>query len=142
MSSCCEVEPTKHPAKASCPSCAQSGPHVSKSTMLQHLASPWLTANVGLTSYFCENPECDIVYFDEQGNTYSQSTLRTDVGFKNPGPESMVCYCFGITSSVAKADPSARLFVVMQTREKSCACEVRNPSGQCCLKHFPRRREP
>ena len=105
--------------------------------MLQHLAKPWLTANVGAANYFCENPDCDIVYFDQRGLTYSQTALRTIVGLKRRGSESIVCYCFGITNSVAKASPVAREFVVMQTKQKSCACEFRNPSGQCCLKHFP-----
>jgi hypothetical protein len=28
--------------------------------------------------------------------------------------------------------------VIEQTRLHNCACDVRNPSGRCCLKDFPK----
>ena len=141
MNSCCEVDSARHTAKAPCPACASIGLFVNKSTMLQHLLNPWLVQDMPAPSFFCENPNCEIVYFSQEGSTFSQSNLRTTVGLKNPGQDSVVCYCFGVTSSVAVASPNVRDFVIQQTKSKSCACEARNPSGQCCLKHFPQRGE-
>ena len=38
-------------------------------------------------------------------------------------------------------DLMARAYIIRQTKRRTCACDVRNPSGQCCLKNFPRAAE-
>ena len=105
--------------------------------MLQHLKEPWLYPDLQQLSHFCESGDCDVVYFNQDGSTFLQSNVRIKVGLKNPGPHSIVCYCFDIISAVASENPSLRAFVIQQTKAKLCACAVRNPSGQCCLKYFP-----
>ncbi len=57
-----------------------------------------------------------------------------------PGNENefMLCYCFGITKQDYKNDPSLRNYVIEQTRLGNCSCSTENPSGQCCLKDFPK----
>jgi hypothetical protein len=50
----------------------------------------------------------------------------------------MLCYCFGVTKADARSDPGIKKFVMAQTKLGLCACEMRNPSGRCCLPDFPR----
>jgi hypothetical protein len=50
----------------------------------------------------------------------------------------MLCYCFGFTKQDYKDDASVRDYVIEQTRAGNCSCSTKNPSGQCCLKDFPR----
>jgi hypothetical protein len=107
--------------------------------MLHHLVKPWQMDEGESTFYFCADPGCDVVYFEDGGRVFRVSDLRTRVGLKEPGEDATLCYCFGVTVGAAATDSGIRAFVVDQTRDKSCSCEVTNPSGMCCLKHFPRR---
>jgi len=36
-----------------------------------------------------------------------------------------------------QSDKRLKDFVVEQTKADVCACDIRNPSGRCCLKDFP-----
>jgi hypothetical protein len=36
-----------------------------------------------------------------------------------------------------RAEP-LKAFVMQRTQVEECACEIRNPSGQCCLANFKR----
>ena len=36
------------------------------------------------------------------------------------------------------ANKEIKDFVIKSTKEKTCACTTRNPSGKCCLKDFPK----
>jgi hypothetical protein len=55
-----------------------------------------------------------------------------------------LCYCFDITAikyvSALKAQCAEPIknFVIQRTKTGECACEIKNPSGQCCLAHFKR----
>ena len=138
VNSCCSTDPTKPALKAPCPSCGKASVLVSKRLVLQHALSPWLVADTGSDYYFCETPTCELIYFDQTGNGYSRASVRTAVGLKETGPGAVVCYCFGVTQALAQSDTRIRQFVIDQTKMGLCACDVRNPSGQCCLKHFPR----
>ena len=40
---------------------------VSKSTLLLHVADPWKCRDLASPSHFCENSECEAVYFTESG---------------------------------------------------------------------------
>jgi len=91
--------------------------------------------------YFCETQDCDVVYFalDSQAPIFRRSNLLVRVGVKETADPIPVCYCFGF----ARADiydeiaETRRSTIVEQiTREVkagNCACEVKNPSGKCCL---------
>ena len=50
----------------------------------------------------------------------------------------MLCYCFGFTKQDYKDNPSVREYVIEKTRLGKCSCSTKNPSGQCCLKDFPK----
>ena len=88
---------------------------------------------------FCPARDCSIVYFEDKGEHFSVDDLRIRVGLKVNDDPIPLCYCFGFdendirdeidrTGSTSIAEKVSRLI-----REGLCACEVRNPSGVCCL---------
>ena len=145
MSDCCsasESDPDKTaPDKSSRHVCPQNGTacaQVARTTMLHHIQQPWLQALKDQNYYFCDDPDCEVVYFGEDDSIIKKSQLRTQVGIKESSPQALLCYCFGVSRQMAETSPQAREFVVQQTRQSVCACETRNPSGRCCLKDFPK----
>lgn len=140
MSNCCSSSGSscQPPKKYQCPVNGNEYPGVKLSTVLYHINKPWLFETKEQTYYFCDDPDCDVVYFGQDESVITQSHLRTKVGVKEKLKNSLVCYCFGVTVQDALTDPDARTFVVQQTKQHTCACETHNPSGRCCLKHFPK----
>ena len=144
MSSCCgspdnsNTEKTKSARKFACPVNKTEYVSVDIKTMLQHIKSPWLQSLNEDAYYFCDDPDCNVVYFSNTGSTINKSELRTQVGIKEESPEALICYCFGVTKALAHNDNELKAYVTQQTKEKNCACDIRNPSGRCCLKDFPK----
>ncbi len=87
-------------------------------------------------TWLCPNPECDVVYFGDRGLKLSTAQVRWE-------PE-LVCHCFRHLYSeveeevLATGESSILESIRAQVLEKSCACEVRNPTGKCCLKNVRR----
>lgn len=139
MSDCCSsCSETSAPRKYKCPVNGAEGVEVSLQTILHHLRTPWNWTAKPQGYYFCADPECDVVYFGEDGSTLLRADLRTTVGVKESSPDAPLCYCFGVARSDALSDSSVKEFVVQKTKEGLCSCETSNPSGRCCLKDFPR----
>ena len=111
---------------------------VPKKTILQHIKSPWKNILHEQKYYFCEDPDCEVVYFGLNGSVISKYELRTIVGIKENHEEAPACYCFGISKALANKYPLIKEFVIQQTKEHNCSCDVKNPSGRCCLKDFPK----
>ncbi len=96
------------------------------------------TGNTGWR--FCDSPDCDVVYFGEQnGVTFTKSQLSVSVGVKEKTGERPLCYCFGhsvatITEELrTKGRSDALEDIRRKMKDPGCACEVKNPSGSCCL---------
>lgn len=119
-----------------CPINGREYKSVSRKTILHHIKEPWHWHHNHQQFYFCEDPECDVVYFGQDDSVINKSELRTVVGIKDKSRDAMVCYCFGVTVAEADTNPSAKAFVIQETKGHECACEIRNPSGRCCLKDF------
>jgi len=137
MSDCCSASGTT-PKKQRCPVCKQDNLEVSVTTILQHIKTPWLWTVKDQGYYFCANPGCDVVYFAQDNSVINTDELRTTVGIKSQAKDALVCYCFGVSINEAINNPEAKTFVIEQTRQHVCACAIRNPSGRCCLKDFPK----
>jgi len=139
MNNCCSTSTDnktpgeKHPCPVDGEACAQ----VSIRTILHHLKTPWLWPARQQSYFFCDAPDCEVVYFGEDDSVIYKSELRTHVGIKENSDDAPLCYCFDVSKADAKQDPTVKEFVVQQTKAKQCACEIRNPSGRCCLKDFP-----
>jgi hypothetical protein len=90
--------------------------------------------------YFCETPECSIVYFSEVPLRYfGTEDLTVRVGLKETEEPIPVCYCFSFTERDIIEDVEqhweGRIFKEITANVKAglCACEIKNPSGRCCL---------
>ncbi len=139
MSDCCSIaEKAAPPKKCTCPKNGQVYSEVGMATVLLHIKTPWLWDQKPQGYYFCEDPDCDVIYFAEDGSCFAQDQVRTLVGLKSEAADALSCYCFGVLKSHALTDSSLREFVIKKTKDKYCACDKLNPSGRCCLKDFPR----
>jgi Zinc binding domain len=140
MSGCCTHTPgnTVHPRKRRCPLSGMECSEVPRRTILHHLKESWKWSGSATSYYCCDDPECDVVYFGDDGSVILKSQLRTLVGVKETSGDTLLCYCFGVSKADRDNDPLIRDFVVAQTRLGLCSCDTANPSGRCCLKDFPR----
>lgn len=96
------------------------------------------TGNTGWR--FCDSPECDVVYFGEQNEvTFAKDQLKVSDGVKEKAGERPLCYCFGhsvdtITEELrTKGRSEALEDIRRKMKDPGCSCEVKNPSGACCL---------
>ena len=139
MSDCCSAScGSKPPRKHRCPVNGVEYSEVSVKTILHHMTMPWTWSDKKQGYYFCEDPNCDVVYFGEDGSVINRSEVRTTVGVKESSGDAPLCYCFGISKEDFNSNPSLRDFVVQKTKGGLCSCETSNPSGRCCLGDFPR----
>lgn len=139
MSDCCSSTNAagNAPKKHCCPDSGRECQRVSATTILHNISKPWLWMDKNLGYYFCGDPKCDVVYFGQDDSVITTSDLRIPVGVKEETTNSMLCYCFGITLEDTIANPGMKVFVAKKTKDKQCACDIKNPSGKCCLKDFP-----
>ena len=156
MSSCCSTPSSSEektsesccssaaPRKAPCPSCGHESLAVETLTLLHQLKSPLNRQLPSGKFYFCASTDCDVVYFNQDGKQYHRADLRQEVGQKSTASGRLLCYCFDVHADRVHEEleqtgkSATKEFVVEMTKTKQCACDIRNPSGQCCLKDFPK----
>ncbi len=142
MSECCSVN---HPLPAApgvmnCPVSGTRSKQVDLLTvksLVRHLEF----AMPATQYYFCASPGCDVVYFpsNPRAPSFSRDDLLVRVGAKEPNEEATVCYCFGISRRhireevEATGGSSVAQKIKAEIQAGRCACEVKNPSGKCCL---------
>ena len=131
---CCSVTRTDDGA-AKCPASAFPGKPVHWTTVaaLTHGRVP-----TKQEFRLCRDAECEIVYYGSDGTILTGNDLNVQPGFK-AGSDELVCYCF----LHRKADIERQLretgdtdifeLIKKEVQAANCACEVRNPSGRCCL---------
>jgi len=136
MASCCTQSPSN---RHTCPENNNRYLQVPRLTVLQHIKKPWNASLNAKSYYFCDDEDCDVVYFGDDDSTIKRSQLRSIVGVKEQDRyDALICYCFDITYSQAEKNNELKQFVIQQTKDKLCSCESQNPSGRCCLKDFPK----
>jgi len=137
MSHCCSSNsPIDNSSRRHhCPVNGREYKSVSTTTILHHITNPWHWQTIDQSYYYCDDPDCNVVYFGEDNSIIDISTLRDSIGVKQKFKNPTICYCFGVTLDTA--NPEIKDFIKQKTKEKQCACEIRNPSGRCCLKDFP-----
>ena len=142
MAECCAVNEgqAKPPAVLACPVSGARSKQVNVLTvksLVRHLGFGTPRAHY----YFCEDPSCDVVYFPWQPDapTFRRSDLLVQVGLKEDSDPILVCYCFGVTrkdieEEIQQSGKSAFAErITAEVQKGNCACEVKNPSGKCCL---------
>ncbi len=140
MSDCCSSNQCESSKKKRhrCPNNGIEYQEVAVRTIKHHIKRAWEWEPGNKRYYFCEDPECEVVYFADDDSVILTSQLHTKVGIKTADDAALACYCFGITMADAKSDPKVRQYVIEQTKNGECSCDTSNPSGRCCLKDFPR----
>ena len=96
--------------------------------------------------YFCETPDCDVVYFpsDPAAPSFHRADVLVRVRIKEREDPIPVCYCFGFTrkdiwddiAQTGRSTVAER--IKREVKAGNCACEVKNPSGKCCLGNVTR----
>ncbi len=140
--SCCSTTtdgacslPSKKPGV--CPSCGKTGKPVAvvtvKSLVRDH------TRALASDSYsFCRTADCEVVYFSNQA-TFTKPDLKVRVGIKETASPIPLCYCFDYSREdicrdiEATGETSVLKEIKIEVQGGFCACEVKNPSGTCCL---------
>jgi len=128
----------KSPKRHNCPENKEKYGEVPYKTLLHHVKEPWKLNPKEQAYYFCNDPDCDVVYYGSDNSTIRKDQVRTKIGIKETADDTLICYCFGVTKSAARSDEQAKAFVLEQTKNSLCSCTTRNPSGKCCLKDFPK----
>lgn len=136
MSCCAETPPSK---RRDCPECGKSCLPVKMQTMFHQIQSPDNQRIVEDDYAYCPNQACPVGYFSAS-SLIPKLKLRA---YQN-GPQALLCHCFDVSQPVyqtaiqAGTHETIKAFVVQQTKVGNCACEIRNPSGRCCLADFTR----
>lgn len=133
MSNCCSSHSTKITSEI-CPTCGTSCKSVEHKTLYHQIKFPE-NQEISLDKYyFCSSEDCPVGYFSSSSEIIPKQQLRTYQEIK----VDKLCYCFDINVSALTANNAETLknFVIGKTKSGDCACEVRNPSGQCCLAKF------
>lgn len=139
MSNCCRSSGCASNEVAACPVSGTRGSTVDLQTVKAMLTEVALRRLTTAAHRFCSDPGCDVVYFAEDGRTYSTTDIRVAVWQKEPAGARVVCYCFGENEvdirveleTCGRSDAVER--VTAHIKAGRCACEVRNPRGTCCL---------
>lgn len=138
MSVCCSSPGCggKNPKKSRCPVSGNECSEVSVRTIAHHIKASWTWMPSAKHYYFCDDPDCDVAYFGDDGSIVPTSGLRTRIGIKAQNGDDLLCYCFGVSRADFMRNPTTKNFVIAQTKAGLCSCETSNPSGRCCLKDF------
>ena len=144
MSSCgkgqvCEVK-APPPGAGFCTQCGRKGKAVEAQTLEHLLVEPFGRQLNDAPYYFCATPDCNVVYFSpSSGTTFLKRDLRVRVGIKETDDPIPICYCFGHTRASAwqEIERTGSSTVVESIKREiqagRCQCEIKNPSGKCCL---------
>ncbi|MBM2841346.1 MAG: BFD-like (2Fe-2S) protein [Bacteroidetes bacterium] len=138
---CCLVtERTPAPASAECPMSHTLSRKVQHRTV-KHMLKPEKTESLRRVQYYyCTDPSCDIVYFsNEDVPNFLKEDVIVKVFTKDQGDDVNVCYCFDwtrgrIKDEIAQTGKStASTQIAREIKAGNCACDVKNPQGECCL---------
>ncbi|PCI40917.1 MAG: hypothetical protein COB51_14465 [Moraxellaceae bacterium] len=142
MTDCCESSPKAR--RLNCPHCTAVSLSVGYQTLIHQLKHPYNLALSEQVYYFCDSSACDVVYFDSSAEVIGAEKLRAVVGQKSLSEDRPICYCFDISFACIQDELAAsgicqsKVKVIEWTQRKLCHCEIRNPSGACCLVDFKR----
>ncbi len=123
-----------------CPVSGTKGKRVDTATV-KCLLSVSLRAVHDTQYYFCREADCPVVYFASAGTqVFRLPEVRERVYQKEPNSDSvLVCYCFrhtlgDIREEAEKTDGSPIVEAIQAgIHAGQCACDWRNPQGDCCL---------
>ncbi|MFL6237065.1 MAG: putative iron-sulfur cluster-binding metallochaperone [Thermoanaerobaculia bacterium] len=133
---CCTSAGESSAGIPSCPACGCRSQSVESSTVAALVAGP---VPAHQKFWLCRDRDCEVTYFGDAGARFRISNLRFLPAFKSESPEALVCFCFlhprmEIESELRHSGTSTLVDrIAAKVKARDCACEVRNPSGRCCL---------
>lgn len=140
---CCEpqnIDRNIEKGSSICPSCGAAGQGVDIRTLKHWLLTHFVPKIPAIPFYFCKTKNCPIVYFSaDHSKQYTKDELRYRIGIKETQTPIPVCYCFGVTEDMILKEiqgtgkSSFSAWIAKEVKYGNCACDVRNPSGWCCL---------
>lgn len=139
--SCCLVtEKTPAPARAKCPVSVTPSRKVLRRT-LEHLLRPEMIGGIrDVQYYYCKEPTCKVVYFSNENMPFfSVDDVNARVFVKDQADDVSVCYCFDWTRARIKQQiretgkSTAAIEIAREIKAGNCACDTKNPKGECCL---------
>lgn len=119
-----------------CPRCRRRGRSVGRFTVAALTSG---TVPPRQSYWLCRQHDCQAVYFGEDGAVIVAAQMNVAPGWKSKDREALVCYCFQHTRGDLQDDllttghSSIPERITAEVEAGNCACEVRNPSGRCCL---------
>src|SRR5215470_9662350 len=97
MTNCCSEKPNAPVEQrvTACAACGGIGRPVSTVT-LKHMVKPQFLEMATKPGFrFCASPDCDVVYYHEDGDQLRKADLHVRVGIKEAEEPAPLCYCFG-----------------------------------------------
>lgn len=141
MAKCCDESACHAPTStgSACPACGAIGRVVADETLRALLKQAAATSLLAVERRFCRTPSCDVLYYGADGRVVGKGEARIRVGLKEMEDPVPLCYCFSLTradvrrevAETGKCGIPAR--IAAEVRAGRCGCEVKNPSGACCL---------
>lgn len=120
-----------------CPGCTKTGKPVATRTV-KNLVRDHTRVSTSDGYCFCRTLECSVVYFSEQ-QVFQKADMKVRVGIKEHDDPIPLCYCFDYTwddlsrDLALDGDTDVPKRVKAEVKRGFCACDVKNPSGKCCL---------
>jgi hypothetical protein len=126
--------------RAFCPRCGSLGTPVNSTTLdchVQELSRP----RMGDSAWFCEFPNCDVVYFDQFERSVTVNELQSTVYPKDPAAP--ICACFGFGSEDVEADvrqgtPVRIRELLAKSKSSDAQCHTLAADGRCCIREVQR----
>lgn len=143
MSSCCDGGSCEKPGasggQGTCPRCGAVGRVVGDETIRSILMPGRAEELLAVGRRFCRTPTCAVLYYAADGLVVEKGAAAVRVGVKETEDPVPLCYCFGFTRAdvrrqvAERGDSDIPARITAEVRAGRCACEVKNPSGACCL---------
>ena len=139
----CGCSTGQTPSHIACPVCRKMGTTVKSVTPQHTIRKSALSGfDTKLDYHFCENPECDVAYYNMQNTSvFTVEDLKNRVTVKDASPETPLCYCFKVLKRHALEEiartGTTNVYQTIQEKMKpgqSCFCEKANPRGDTCMK--------
>ena len=142
MGCCCKdssCEANKPKAETPCPRCGVVGRPVGDETLRAILKAGAAESLLGVERRFCRTQSCEVLYYGEDGRFVEKSAATVRVGAKETEDPVPLCYCFNHTLADIRREvqetgsSTVADRIAAEIRADKCECEVKNPSGACCL---------
>lgn len=125
--------------RATCPACKQVGRPVGDATVRAMLDPEKARSLLSVPLRFCRTSSCDVLYYGTDGRNARKQDARVRVGLKETEDPIPLCYCFGFGRADVEREIARTGYCTIperinaEIRAGRCECEIKNPSGGCCL---------